>query len=131
MAYSLLAHLYPYIKGSQEDIATYSLQYLLSNSETLNCSFTKLIATKMEIELEDMLQYSCQVTGKSEEKERPDMVGVSSYGVESILCEMKFYATLTSNQPGTYLERLRKNNGKGLMFVCPMARNLWIDIFKW
>ena len=29
MAYSLLAHLYPHIRGSQEDIATYSLQYLL------------------------------------------------------------------------------------------------------
>ena len=59
MAYSLLAHLYPYIKGSQEDIATYSLQYLLSNSDELNRAFTKLLSTKMEVELEENLQYSC------------------------------------------------------------------------
>lgn len=130
MAYSLLAHLYPYIKGSQEDIATYSLQYLLSNSDELNRTFTKLLSTKMEVELEENLQYSCQVTGKSEEKERPDMAGFSSQSTESVLCEMKFYATLTSNQPGTYLDRLRKNNGKGLMFVCPSARrtSLWAKL---
>lgn len=36
MAYSLLAHLYPHIRGSQEDIATYSLQYLLVQSKELN-----------------------------------------------------------------------------------------------
>lgn len=130
MAYSLLAHLYPYIKGSQEDIATFALQYLLSNSEHLNSAFTKYLATHMEINLEDSLQYLCQVTGKSEEKERPDMVGLDASGKEIILCEMKFYATLTANQPCTYLERLKKGGGKGLMFVCPQARrtNLWAKL---
>lgn len=130
MAYSLLAHLYPYIKGSQEDIATFSLQYLLAHSEHLNRAFTRRIATEMEIELEDTLQYACQVTGDSEEKERPDMVGIDSTGKEIILFEMKFYASLTVNQPLTYLERLRKHSGAGLMFVCPAARktNLWAKL---
>lgn len=130
MAYSLLAHLYPYIKGSQEDIATYSLQYLLSNSPHLNTAFTKQMANYMDIELDESLQYLCQVTGESEEQERPDMVGFDSNGKEVVLCEMKFYATLTSNQPGTYLQRLKKENGKGLMFVCPKARrtNLWAKL---
>jgi len=35
MANSLLAHLYSHIKGSQEDVATLSLQYILSNYEAL------------------------------------------------------------------------------------------------
>ena len=127
MAYSLLAHLYPYIKGSQEDIATFALQYLLTQSENLNRAFTKRIAENMQIELEDILQYTCQVTGNSEEKERPDMVGTNAQGEEVMLFEMKFYASLTVNQPLTYLERLRKQSGKGLMFVCPTVRktNLW------
>lgn len=127
MAYSLLAHLYPYIKGSQEDIATFSLQYLLMQSDKLNFAFTKRVAADMQIKLEDTLRYACQVSGDSEERERPDMVGIDSQGNELLLFEMKFYASLTVNQPITYLKRLRKQAGEGLMFVCPSARktNLW------
>lgn len=130
MAQSLLAHLYPYIKGSQEDIATFSLQYLLSQSSKLNAAFTKFVADTMGIDLEERLQYLCQVTGESEEKERPDMVGTDADGAEVVLFEMKFYASLTANQPNTYLDRLRKNGGKGLLFICPMARktSLWAKL---
>ena len=130
MAQSLLAHLYPYIKGSQEDIATFSLQYLLSQSAKLNAAFTKFIADILEIDLEARLQYRCQVTGESEEKERPDMVGVDTDGIEAVLFEMKFYASLTANQPNTYLKRLRESRGKGLLFICPKARktSLWAKL---
>ena len=130
MAYSLLAHLYPHIRGSQEDIATYSLQYLLVQSKDLNRAFTKCISKVLHIEVEDTLQYVCQVTGNGEEQERPDMAGLDSTGKEIILCEMKFYATLTVNQPNTYLDRLIDCNGKGLIFVCPTARktNLWAKL---
>ncbi len=130
MAYSLLAHLYPFIKGSQEDIATLSLQYLLSQSERLNKAFTKRMADNMNIELPNTLQYQCQVSGEGEEKERPDMAGLNSDGKEEILCEMKFYATLTTNQPLTYIHRLKKSGGKGLMFVCPASRrtSLWAKL---
>lgn len=130
MSYSLLAHLYPYIKGSQEDIATFSLQYLLTQSIELNHAFTKRISNEMKIETDNTLQYACQVTGDSAEKERPDMVGRDADGKEILLFEMKFYASLTTNQPLTYLERLRKNSGKGLMFICPTIRktNLWAKL---
>jgi len=47
MAYSLLAHLYPRIKGSQEDVATFSLSYILEQSSELNRTFTRLIADKL------------------------------------------------------------------------------------
>lgn len=130
MIHSLLAHLYPHIRGSQEDIATYSLQYLLMQSKELNRAFTKRISDVMHIEIEDMLQYVCQSVGNSEEKERPDMAGLDSKGNETVLCEMKFYATLTPNQPNTYIDRLVENTGKGLLFVCPTARktNLWAKL---
>ena len=130
MAHSLLAHLYPHIRGSQEDIATYSLQYLLVQSKELNRAFTKRVSTVLHIDSDDTLQYVCQATGKGEEKERPDMVGLDANGNEKILCEMKFYATLTANQPNTYIDRLINCDGKGLVFICPEARltNLWAKL---
>ena len=64
MAHSLLAHLYSRIRGSQEDVATISLQYLLSQSAELNKAFTTLIAAKLNVSLADRLQYKCQATGE-------------------------------------------------------------------
>lgn len=130
MAQSLLAHLYPHIRGSQEDIATLALQYLLVQSSVLNKVFTKRIADALNIETEETLQYSTQVTG--EDNERPDMVGADSDGKEHFLCEMKFYAGLTDNQPLGYLKRLEENGGKGLIFVCPKSRKevLWYELKK-
>lgn len=101
-------------------------------SKELNRAFTKRIANVLHIEVDDMLQYVCQVTGDSEEKERPDMAGLDSNGNEIILCEMKFYATLTANQPEAYLNRLISSEGKGLLFVCPVARqtSLWSKLIE-
>lgn len=130
MANSLLAHLYSRIKGSQEDVATISLQYLLSQSMALNKAFTKQIAECLAVTLDESLQYQCQATG--ENQERPDMAGFDQMGQEIVLCEMKFYAGLTSNQPLTYLMRLNKEQGKGLLFVCPQRRltSLWAELKK-
>lgn len=130
MAESLLAHLYSRIKGSQEDVATISLQYILSQSKDLNKTFTTFCSSLISKDIESVLQYNCQVSG--EENERPDMAGFDSNSVEQILFEMKFYAGLTSNQPLTYLERLEKSNGTGLVFVCPKARltTLWSELCK-
>gem|GEM_PF-6406081 len=38
MAESLLAHLYTRIKGSQKDVATLALQYIISSSTKLGAS---------------------------------------------------------------------------------------------
>ena len=125
MAQSLLAHLYSHIRGSQEDVATLSLQYIISQSEELRQGFNRLIGTKMHVNLSDVTKYSCQATGDNQE--RPDLSGKNNNGQEQILCEAKFYAGLTDNQPLAYLERLRIENGKGLIFICPEARitSLW------
>lgn len=128
MAHSLLAHLYSHIKGSQEDIATLSLQYLLSQSAALNEAFTGHVASTLEINLGEKLKYSCQSVG--ENNERPDMSGTNNEGKEVLLCEMKFYAALTPNQPTGYLERLQSNDGNGLIFICPKSRKtvLWAKL---
>ena len=130
MANSLLAYLYPHIRGSQEDIATLSLQYLLSKSNELKLAFNKIISKSLNINIGDDIYYVCQQTG--ENKERPDMSGINSEGNEEILCEMNFYAGLTENQPHTYLKRLKDNNGKGLVFVCPERRKntLWMKLME-
>lgn len=125
MAGSLLAFLYPHIKGSQEDVATLSLCHIISQSKELRKAFTEEIASKLNCTIQADLFYNTQVVG--EQKERPDIVGYSSLGKEKIICEAKFFAALTNNQPKGYLKRLVPNENCGLIFICPQSRivGLW------
>ena len=128
MANSLLAHMYSRIRGSQEDVATIALQYLVSQSNDLNHAFTHLLENKLHIEIDESLRYTCQAVG--DDKERPDMAGTDRNGNEVVLCEMKYYAGLTQNQPLTYLARLKNHCGAGLVFICPKSRltSLWAKL---
>ena len=133
MASSLLAHLYSHIKGSQEDVATLSLQYIVSQSSALNREFTRILCRALQGSIDTDLNYVCQAVG--ENMERPDIAGIDVNGKEQILCEAKFYAGLTENQPNEYLNRLQREGGLGLVFVCPAARKatLWsklLDLCK-
>ncbi len=119
MSYSLLAHLYPRIKGSQEDIATFSLGYILEQSALLNEVFTNLICEKLSIEIHNPIKYRCQ--DADAEFGRPDIAGYQD-GQLKILCEAKFYAGLTDNQPASYLKRLSCSADSGLIFICPRNR---------
>lgn len=124
MAYSLLAHLFPRIKGSQEDVATYSLSYILEQSIILNEAFTRLISSRLHVPLEKTLSYNCQ--DADPEFGRPDIAGYSA-GTLQVLCEAKFYAGLTANQPVSYLKRLQGTENSGVVFICPKDRviSLW------
>ena len=124
MQYSLLAHLFPRIRGSQEDVATYALGYILEQSSVLNESFTRLISKKLHISVGNMLSYHCQ--DADSEFGRPDIAGYKD-GVLSIICEAKFFAGLTSNQPVSYLNRLFGKENSGVIFICPRDRviSLW------
>ena len=130
MANSLLAHMYSRIRGSQEDVATIALQYLVSQSNDLNHAFTHLLENRLRIEIGEGLRYTCQAVG--DDKERPDMAGTDRNGNEVVLCEMKFYAGLTQNQPLTYLARLKTHDGAGLVFICPKSRltSLWAKLIE-
>ena len=88
MAASLLAHLYSRIKGSQEDVATLSLQYIVSQSAALNHEFTRRLCESLHGIVSTELNYACQSVGT--ELERPDIAGVDADGNEKILCEAKF-----------------------------------------
>jgi hypothetical protein len=57
MALSLLAHLYSYIRGSQEDVATLSLQYILKQSPDLNAAFTRLVSKALQVEPGEEIHY--------------------------------------------------------------------------
>lgn len=129
MKTSLLAHLYPYFKGSQEDVATSSLNYIISSDVEINKAFTNIISKTLDISITEKIQYKCQVVGKN--KERPDMCGFVD-GNEKIICESKFYAALTINQPNEYIKRLIANTGYGLIFICPDVRKkgLWSEIIN-
>ncbi len=128
MASSLLAHLYSRIKGSQEDVATLSLQYIVSQSSALNHEFTRILFRALHGSIVTELNYVCQSVG--EKLERPDIAGMDASGKEQILCEAKFYAGLTENQPNGYLDRLKKEGAFGLVFICPAARKitLWSKV---
>ena len=124
MSYSLLAHLFPRIKGSQEDVATYSLAYILGQSGILNEAFTRLISEKLHFPLNKVLSYKCQ--DADSRYGRPDIAGYDA-GTLKILCEAKFYAGLTENQPVSYLRRLMGTDNSGVIFICPKERvvSLW------
>ena len=129
MAYSLLAHLFPRIKGSQEDVATYSLNYILDQSIILNEAFTKLVSSKLQIPLEKTLSYNCQ--DADSDFGRPDIAGYDA-GILRVLCEAKFYAGLTGNQPISYLKRLQGTENSGVVFICPKDRkiSLWDKVVE-
>ena len=130
MASSLLAHLYSRIKGSQEDVATLALQYIVSQSTALNHEFTRILFRALHSSVGTELNYVCQSVG--EKLERPDIAGMDASGNELILCEAKFYAGLTENQPNGYLDRLKKEGAFGLVFICPAARKitLWSKVLE-
>lgn len=130
MATSLLSHLYSRIKGSQEDVATLSLQYIIAQSPALNREFTRLLCRALHGNVDGELNYVCQSVG--ENMERPDISGTDASGKEQILCEAKFYAGLTENQPNKYLDRLQKEGALGLVFICPDARKvtLWSKLLE-
>lgn len=116
---SLLGSLYSRIRGSQEDLATLSLTYILHSSEYARKAFSKYLTDKIGLPERKAIQFLNQSAG--DKQERPD-ISVISDGHEVALIEAKFYAGLTKNQPVTYLERLMNNKGSGILFICPTLR---------
>jgi hypothetical protein len=114
---SLLGQFFNRIKGSQEDIASEGLTYILQNSSSARKAISNLIKNDVGLEL-DIQNYLTQNVG--EKLERPDISGLDEDGNELVIMEAKFWATLTDNQPLEYLGRL---SGKGvLIFICPGLR---------
>jgi hypothetical protein len=116
---SLLGQFFTSIKGSQEDIASKSLAYILEKSNSAKNVINDIIKNKTNLTFEN-LKYITQSVGKN--KERPDISGIDTHGNERIIIETKFWSSLTDNQPIEYLNRLKEQTV--LIFVCPKLREL-------
>ena len=114
---SLLGQFFNSIRGSQEDIASKSLAYIMEKSDSAKNVFKKIIKNKTNINC-GIVKFVTQNVGKN--KERPDISGIDSNGNEKIIIETKFWSSLTDNQPVEYLNRL--NEQTVLLFICPKLR---------
>jgi hypothetical protein len=124
---SLLALFFNQIKSSQEDIASEGLRYILQNSDFAKSIIASQIESKTNIHLPE-LNYVSQISKK--DLGRTDISGIDNNGNEIIIFESKFWASLTENQPVSYLNRL--NNNSVLAFICPNLRksSLYIELRK-
>jgi len=114
---SLLGQLYGRIKGSQEDIVSEGLSYILKRSMNSRTGISNLIKNECGFDIPDLV-YSTQNIGDN--RERPDISGFDSDNKEIVIIESKFWSGLTESQPIEYLKRLQ---GKSvLMFICPTLR---------
>jgi len=114
---SLLGQFFSRIKGSQEDIASEGIVYILESSEIARDAINIFIHNNVGISLNN-INYISQSVG--ENKERPDISGKDENGNEVIIIEAKFWSSLTGNQPNEYLKRLKENSV--LLFICPKLR---------
>ena len=114
---SLLGQFYNRIKGSQEDIASESLTYILKKSIKSRQTINKIVNLNTGLNFTD-LSYKTQNVGAK--LERPDISGINESGKETLIIEAKFWASLTSNQPNEYLNRLGENSA--LIFLVPTLR---------
>lgn len=114
---SLLGQLYSRIRGSQEDIASEGLTYVLKQSEAARNAVYNLLRTHCGLEFDD-LRFKSQSIG--DKLERPDITAFNAQNQEVLIMEAKFWAPLTSNQPVNYLKRLGENSA--LVFICPNLR---------
>lgn len=125
---SLLAHLAGRLTTRPETLATEALGYILTNSSAARQALQRTLRTG-GAEVGPITRVETEETG--EQGERVDLAGFDEHGSERVLIEAKFWASLTENQPNTYLERLL-NDGKPavLLFVAPRARleTLWSEI---
>lgn len=114
---SLLGQFYNRIRGSQEDIASESLVYILKQSLESRKVINQIVKANTNLMFSD-LAFQTQNVGKN--LERPDISGKDETGKEVLLIEAKFWASLTHNQPNGYLNRLENNTV--LMFLVPTLR---------
>jgi len=114
---SLLGQFYSRIKGSQEDIASEGLTYILQNSQVARDTLYSIIQNACGLQF-DNLRFISQAIG--EKKDRPDISGFNTNNQEVLILEAKFWASLTSNQPVEYLNHFE--NDSVLIFICPKLR---------
>jgi len=130
---SLIGTLLSHISLKPEDIFTVGVNHLLGASIAAKRDITQYIASKAGIAISDELFFETQVAG--ENRERPDLVAFNAQRQPVMIGEIKFWASLTDNQPIAYLKRLEASEYPGpriLFFLCPTMRldTLWAELMR-
>jgi hypothetical protein len=129
MTNTLFGHLAQRFSSSPENLATEALAYILTSSSAARKTFRQLLSNT-GVHLPDEIYYRTQVAG--DDNAIPDMIGFSSDNSPVIICEAKFWAGLTDNQPNTYLKRLSQFPHGILLFLGPSRRSvtLWAELLR-
>ena len=120
----LLRHLASMFRGNTEDVATAALGHILDKSTACLAALNDVLRSGVR-DLKPVDRVRTQVVAL--DGTRPDLVGFDEDGKERALVEVKFWADLTANQPGRYLDRLPDDGPTVLMFLVPAQRvkELW------
>jgi hypothetical protein len=102
-----------------ENLATEALNFILGGSDAARKSMVDAASLTGD-GFVGTLVYRTQVAG--EDNSIPDLIGFDENGRERLIVETKFWASLTENQPITYLSRLPPNLPAALLFIAPALR---------
>ena len=121
---ALLAILVSSFPGNTENIATKALRHIFDLSDASVEALNDVAGSGVK-DLAPVVTVRTQVVGA--DGTQPDLVGIDRKGRERALIEVKFWASLTHNQPNGYLERLPSEGPALLMFLIPRDRvsTLW------
>ena len=124
---SILARLAPLLTNQIENVATDALAHLLLQYPCVSDAFKEYISA-VGIDLPDNLTIKTQV--RAQDAAIPDLVGMDAEGHHLVIIESKFWASLTPNQPTTYIKRLPPDKQAMLLFVAPASRTemLWQEL---
>jgi len=86
------------------------------------------VLRSFQVELAPDLSYQSQVTDP--ESGRPDVVGTDPAGGHQLIIEAKFWAGLTTKQPGAYVRMLNAGKPGVVLVVAPAVRllTLWPEL---
>lgn len=127
---TLLARLAPMFGPQTENLAVEALGHILSGSEAARSALSELLQAG-GAGVGQVVRVRTQDAG--EDGARPDLVGSDQDDEDRVLIEAKFWAGLTANQPGGYLERLESApQPSALLFVAPARRldSLWPELCR-
>ena len=120
---SILAHIAGGFISEYENVANSSIAYLLNEYPVSHN------ALKSVLDLDEVPTYY-EAERATDSNGRPDVTGFNMNLEAAVIIEGKFWANLTDNQPGNYLNELT-DNGK-ILFLAPETRlgSLLLEIEK-
>lgn len=127
---TLFGHLARRFASSPENLATESLLFILQRSLPAKQAFFHYLE-QAGCTLSEGLRLASQYTDPDDQS-TPDLVGLDAANHPAFICESKFWAGLTENQPVSYLKQLEKVSGSILIIIGPSKRSslLWPELLR-